>query len=58
MAVSIFTVSDEAFEFLVRRGVQKALGGRPLKKTVQKFIADAIRAMKAGAPSSGFSQCR
>jgi ATP-dependent Clp protease ATP-binding subunit ClpA len=35
-------VSDEAFEFLFRRGMQKALGARVLKKTVQKFIADAI----------------
>ena len=48
------TVSDEAFEFLVRRGIHKALGARSLKKTVQKFIADALRdCMKAGAPSSG-----
>jgi ATP-dependent Clp protease ATP-binding subunit ClpA len=47
-------VSDEAFEFLVRRGIHKALGARPLKKAVQKFIGDAIRdAMKAGAQSSG-----
>ena len=47
-------VSDEAFEFLVRRGIHKALGARPMKKTVQKFIGDAVRdAMKAGAPSSG-----
>jgi ATP-dependent Clp protease ATP-binding subunit ClpA len=37
------TVSDEAFEFLVRRGIHKALGARPMKKTVQKFIGDAIR---------------
>ncbi len=48
------TVSDEAFEFLVRRGIHKALGARPLKKTVRKLIADAIRdAVKTGAPSSG-----
>jgi hypothetical protein len=37
------TVSEAAFEFLVRRGIQKALGARPMKKTVQKFIGDAIR---------------
>jgi hypothetical protein len=43
-----------AFEFLVRRGIHKALGVRPMKKTVQKFIGDAVRdAMRAGAPSSG-----
>jgi ATP-dependent Clp protease ATP-binding subunit ClpB len=48
------SVSDAAFEFLVRRGIHKALGARPMKKTVQKFIGDAIRdAMKAGAQSSG-----
>jgi ATP-dependent Clp protease ATP-binding subunit ClpB len=48
------TISDEAFEFLVRRGVHKALGARPLKKTVQKYIGDAIRqAIKSGAPHSG-----
>jgi len=37
------TVSEEAFEFLVRRGIHKALGARPMKRTVQKFIGDAIR---------------
>jgi ATP-dependent Clp protease ATP-binding subunit ClpA len=48
------TVSEAAFEFLVRRGIHKALGARPMKKTVQKFIGDAVRdAMKAGASSSG-----
>jgi ATP-dependent Clp protease ATP-binding subunit ClpA len=48
------SVSDAAFEFLVRRGIHKALGARPMKKTVQKLIGDAIRdAIKAGAQSSG-----
>jgi ATP-dependent Clp protease ATP-binding subunit ClpB len=48
------TVSGEAFEFLVRRGIYKTLGARPMKKTVQKFIGDAIRdALKAGASPSG-----
>jgi ATP-dependent Clp protease ATP-binding subunit ClpA len=48
------TVSDEAFEFLVRRGIHRALGARPMKKTVQKFFGDAVRdALKAGAQSSG-----
>ena len=48
------TVSDEAFEFLVRRGTNKVLGARPMKKTVQKFIGDAVRdAIKSGAASSG-----
>jgi len=36
-------VSEPAFEFLVRRGIHKALGARPMKRTVQKFIGDAIR---------------
>ena len=46
--------SDEAFEFLVRRGIHKTLGARPLKKMMQKFIGDAVRdAMKAGAQPSG-----
>lgn len=48
------TVSEEAFEFLVRRGIHKALGARPMKRTVQKFIGDAIRhALKSGVSSSG-----
>jgi ATP-dependent Clp protease ATP-binding subunit ClpA len=48
------TVSDEAFEFLVRRGIHKALGARPMNKTVQKFIGDAVRdALKAGVRPSG-----
>lgn len=47
-------VSEEAFEFLVRRGIHKAFGARPMKKTVQKFIGDAIRqALKSGAQPSG-----
>jgi ATP-dependent Clp protease ATP-binding subunit ClpA len=48
------TVSDEAFEFLVRRGIQKTLGARPMRRTVQKFIGDAVRdALKSGEQSSG-----
>jgi len=48
------TVSEAAFEFLIRRGIQKTLGARPMKRTVQKFIGDAIReALKAGAPPFG-----
>lgn len=48
------TVSDDAFEFLVRRGIHKALGARPMKRTVQKFIGDAIRhALKSGASANG-----
>ncbi|HWL50962.1 MAG TPA: hypothetical protein VNQ90_00905 [Chthoniobacteraceae bacterium] len=36
-------VSDSAFEFLIRRGIHKTLGARPMRKAVQKFIGDAIR---------------
>lgn len=36
------TVSDAGFEFLVRRGTHKTLGARPMKRTTQKFIGDAI----------------
>jgi len=36
-------VSEEAFEFLLRRGIHKTLGARPMKNTVQKFLGDAIR---------------
>jgi ATP-dependent Clp protease ATP-binding subunit ClpA len=47
-------VSEEAFEFLVRRGIHKAFGARPMKKTVQKFIGDAIaHALKSGAQPNG-----
>lgn len=35
-------VSEEAVEFLVRQGIHKTLGARPMKKTTQKFIGDAI----------------
>jgi len=37
------TVSESAFEFLIRHGIHKTLGARPMKKTAQKFIGDAIR---------------
>jgi ATP-dependent Clp protease ATP-binding subunit ClpB len=48
------TVSEEAFEFLLRRGIHKTLGARPMKKTVQKFMGDAIRqALKAGQSPIG-----
>lgn len=48
------TVSEPAFEFLVRRGIHRALGARPMKRTVQKFIGDAIRhTLKSGCIASG-----
>lgn len=36
-------ISDEAVEFLARRGIHKTLGARPMKIATQKFIGDAIR---------------
>ena len=47
-------VSEEAFEFLLRRGIHKTLGARPMKKTVQKFLGDAIRqSIKSSAAPIG-----
>ncbi len=37
-----FVLSEEAFEFLVRRGIHKTLGARPLLGVIEKFIGDAI----------------
>lgn len=48
------TVSEQALEFLVRRGIHKVLGARPMKRTVQKFMGDAIRnALKGGHQACG-----
>ncbi|MDX2081386.1 MAG: AAA family ATPase [Terrimicrobiaceae bacterium] len=48
------SVSDEAFEFLVRRGVQRTLGARPMRTTVRKCLGDAIRhALKSGSAPEG-----
>jgi ATP-dependent Clp protease ATP-binding subunit ClpA len=45
---------EPAIEFLVRRGIHRALGARPMRRTVQKFIGDAIRdALKSNASPSG-----
>lgn len=47
-------VFDDAVEFLVRRGIHKTLGARPMKNTVRKFIGDALRsALKDGTATSG-----
>ncbi len=47
-------ISEAAFEFLVRRGIQKTLGVRPMRKTVQKFIGDAVKdALNSNADPSG-----
>ena len=48
------TLSSDAFEFLIRRGIHKTLGARPLKRTIQRFIGSALKtALKSGAPTSG-----
>ena len=48
------TMSEPAFEFLVRRGIHKILGARPMKGIVQKFIGDSVcRALKANQLTSG-----
>lgn len=48
------TISEEAFEFLMRRGIHKTLGARPMKRTIQKVLSDAVRhALKNGTVSSG-----
>ena len=48
------TVSEDAFEFLLRRGIHKTLGARPMNKTVQKFLGDAVRqALKSEMLPSG-----
>lgn len=50
----VLTISEPAFEFLVRHGIHKTLGARPMKRAVQKYVGDAIRdAIKCGTPSSG-----
>ncbi len=50
-------MSEDAFEFLVRRGIHKNLGARPMCKTVQKYVGDAIRrAIKSSGKPSGVSR--
>ncbi len=47
-------VGDDTFEFLVRRGMNKTFGARPMQRTVQRLIGDAVRqALKSGGPVSG-----
>jgi len=48
------SVSEEAFEFLLRHGIHKNLGARPMKRTVQKFLSDAVReAIKSSVAPTG-----
>ena len=37
------TVEEETLELLIRKGITKALGARPMKRTVQKFLGDVVR---------------
>jgi ATP-dependent Clp protease ATP-binding subunit ClpB len=37
------TVDEETVEMLIRKGITKALGARPMKRTVQKFLGDQVR---------------
>jgi len=48
------SLSEEALEFLVRKGIHRTLGARPMKRTAQKHIGDAIRmGLKDGNLKSG-----
>jgi ATP-dependent Clp protease ATP-binding subunit ClpA len=37
------TVDAETVEMLVRKGITKALGARPMKRAVQKYLGDVVR---------------
>jgi len=37
------TVEEEIVEMLIRKGITKALGARPMKRTVQKYLGDVVR---------------
>ncbi|MGC1479757.1 MAG: AAA family ATPase [Chthoniobacterales bacterium] len=48
------TVESEVIEFLIRRGIHKTLGARPLQQVVRKHLGDVVRdAVKLNQPSSG-----
>lgn len=48
------TLNDSVLEFLVRKGVDKLLGARPMRATVERYLGDAIRhAIKQGKSGSG-----
>jgi ATP-dependent Clp protease ATP-binding subunit ClpA len=36
-------VDEETVEMLIRKGITKALGARPMKRTVQKYLGDVVR---------------
>jgi ATP-dependent Clp protease ATP-binding subunit ClpA len=37
------TVEEETLELLLRMGITKARGARPMKWTVQKYMGDMVR---------------
>ena len=37
------TVDEGTLEMLIRKGITKALGARPMKRTVQKYLSDVVR---------------
>jgi ATP-dependent Clp protease ATP-binding subunit ClpA len=37
------TVDEETVEMLIRKGINKALGARPMKRTVQKYLGDVVK---------------
>ena len=39
----VLTVEEETGEMLIRKGITKALGARPMKRTVQKVLGDVVR---------------
>ncbi len=46
------TITEPAIDFMVGRGFHRALGARPLQKTVQKLMGDAVcKALKVGLES-------
>ena len=37
------SVDEETVEMLIRKGINKALGARPMKRTVQKYLGDVVK---------------
>jgi ATP-dependent Clp protease ATP-binding subunit ClpB len=37
------SVDEETVEMLIRKGITKALGARPMKRTVQKYLGDVVK---------------
>lgn len=39
----VLKVEEETVEMLIRKGITKALGARPMKRTVQKYLGDMVK---------------